>query len=210
MRAGVGLQALALLAYAVLPAALGIAARAVFPALANHEMALPSVLRELLPPWLGALLLAAVFSAEISSADAVLFMLSTSLARDVYQSFLNPGADDAALLRATRRVALAAGAAGTLAAMALPTVIAALTIFYGLLAVMLLVPLLAGLYSTRGTGGAALLAMAISLLVAAVAHAATAGRGWGILTPAAAGILAGAAVMAVSMAFAGTRRESHV
>ena len=37
-----------------------------------------------LPPAVGALALAAVFSAEISTADAVLFMLATSGSRDLY------------------------------------------------------------------------------------------------------------------------------
>ena len=43
------------------------------------DLALPTVLVHDLPPAVGSLALAAVFSAEVSSADAVLFMLSTSL-----------------------------------------------------------------------------------------------------------------------------------
>ena len=57
--------------YAVLPALLGMIARQAFPHLDNPELALPMVLRELLPWWLGALLLGAVFSAELSAGDAV-------------------------------------------------------------------------------------------------------------------------------------------
>ena len=36
--------------------------------------------------------LAAVFSAEVSAADAVLFMLTTSLSQDLYKRFINPAA----------------------------------------------------------------------------------------------------------------------
>ena len=52
-----------------------------------------------LPLWLGGLLLGAVFSAELSAADAVLFMLTTSLAKDLYQSYIRPDATDRQLLR---------------------------------------------------------------------------------------------------------------
>lgn len=198
IRGGVGVQAGALLAYAFLPAILGMVALAAFPSLDNPELALPTVLKHLLPWWLGALLLAAVFSAEVSAADAVLFMLSTSVARDFYQTLRNRPLDDAGLLRVTRRTSLVAGAAGTLAAILLPSVIDALTIFYGLLAVVLLVPLLAGLYWRRPTARAALLTMALSGAVTLAVHLATGGKGWSILTPFAIGILAGAVVMAVT------------
>ncbi len=55
-------------------------------ALANPELALPRLTTDVLPPWLGGLALAALFAAEISTADAVLFMLSTSLSRDLFQA----------------------------------------------------------------------------------------------------------------------------
>ena len=71
---------------------MGLIARARFPALANQELALPMLLMHGVPPIVGSLGLAAVFSAEISAADAVLFMLTTSLARDFYGRFVNPGA----------------------------------------------------------------------------------------------------------------------
>ena len=46
------------------------------------------VLMHGVPPLVGALGLAAVFSAEISAADAVLFMLTTSLSQDLYKRFV--------------------------------------------------------------------------------------------------------------------------
>ena len=44
----------------------------------------------MVPPWLGVWALAAIFSAELSATDAILFMLSTSLAVDLYKTFLRP------------------------------------------------------------------------------------------------------------------------
>ena len=75
-------------------------------------MALPAILTQSVPLGVGALALAAVFSAEISSADAVLFMLATSGARDFYRGFLKPTATDAEVLRAARILAVVGGLVG--------------------------------------------------------------------------------------------------
>ena len=77
VRTGVGLQGAALLGFAFLPVLLGMIARVHFPDLDDPGLALIRLLGEAAPTWLGALMLAAVFSAEISSADAVLFMITT-------------------------------------------------------------------------------------------------------------------------------------
>src|SRR4029453_7290800 len=75
VRIGVGLNALGLFLFAGVPVLLGIVARNQFPALSDERQALPMLLVHTLPPLVGALGLAAVFSAEISAADAGLFML---------------------------------------------------------------------------------------------------------------------------------------
>ena len=76
-----------------------------------------------LPPAVGALGLAAVFSAEISAADAVLFMLTTSLSQDLYKRFVNPAAADARVLLVARLTAVVSGGAGVLLAIGLGSVI---------------------------------------------------------------------------------------
>ena len=93
--------------------------------------------------------LAAVFSAEVSTCDAILFMLATSLSQDLYRQFINPGADDRTILTVARLAAIAGGVLGVLLAIQLPTVLGALSIFYTLLGVSLFVPVMAGLYSRR-------------------------------------------------------------
>ena len=174
VRRAVGVQGLVLLGYSFLPVLLGIAARFRFPDLADTGLALPQLLAQALPPWLGGLLLAAIFSAEISSADAVLFMISTSVARDLGQTLLHRDMDDAALLRWSRATAVLAGAAGVALAIWLDSIIAALTLFYSLLTVTLFVPLIGGLYSSRPTASAALAAM-LTGIVGALAFNSPAG-----------------------------------
>lgn len=149
LRVGVGLQAIALLFFAFVPMLMGLIAHSFAPELANPDFAVPTVLTLGLPSVLGALGLAAVFSAEVSSADAVLFMLSTSLSKDIYKRYVRPEATDAELLRMARIAAVVGGIFGVLLTLLLETVLQSIMIFYAILSVSLFVPVVAGLYSRR-------------------------------------------------------------
>ncbi|MDA2928482.1 sodium:solute symporter family protein, partial [Acidobacteria bacterium AH-259-O06] len=206
VRIGVGANAGVLFIYAFFPVLLGMSAAAVFPNLGNPELALPYVMTELLPLWLGALLLAGVFSAEISSADAVLFMLSTSLSRDLYQTFIRPELDEQQLLRISRYTSAVAGVLAVALAIVLPSVISALTIFYSLISVTFFAPVVFGLYSC-GPGGSCLAVIIISVIATAVVHVITAGSGIWIFSPTALGILLSLLLMSLGMAW--SRSTAH-
>jgi SSS family solute:Na+ symporter len=195
-RAGLA-NAAALAVFAFVPALLGMAVRARLPGLDNPELALPVLTADLLPPWLGALALAALFAAEISTADAVLFMLSTSLAKDLYKAFLHPDADDARLLRVGRLTTVVAGAIGVGLAIALPSVVDALKLFYAVMTVALFVPLVGGLVSARAGAGAARASIAAAIVVTLALRIALSGPETAWL-PYAAGIAAAAAVFAIA------------
>ncbi len=205
-RRGVGINAAGLLIFAIVPALLGIFARLYFPALANSELALPTLLTNTLPFWLGGLLLAAIFAAELSAADAVLFMLTTSLSKDLYQAHLNPNANDAQLMRVARIVAIVCGLLGTVLAMGLETVYSALTIFYTLLTAALLLPIIVGLYSKRVTANAALASMIASVSVTFAIHYLSSNQGYWGVPPAIFGIVAGGVAMGVSALKTSDRR----
>lgn len=158
VRKGVALNAVALLAFAFIPVLFGMSARAAIPGLEPNAV-LPTVLMQLLPAWLGALALAAVFSTEVDTSDAILFMLSTSASQDLYKRFMNPGASDRQLLRVARLTAIGGGITGIVLSIFLQTVIGALVIFYSLLVVTLFVPIVGGLYMRRGGSVAALAAI---------------------------------------------------
>jgi SSS family solute:Na+ symporter len=149
VRVGIGSAGVAQLLFAFIPLALGIAARSLHPDLPNRDLVLPTLLAQSLPWFIGTIALAAVFSAEVSTCDAILFMLSTSLSQDLYKRFVNRRATDAQVLRMARAAAVLGGLAGMLLAMRLPNVIAALAIFYSLLGVSLFVPIVGGLYVRR-------------------------------------------------------------
>ncbi|MDQ2889600.1 MAG: sodium:solute symporter family protein [Gemmatimonadota bacterium] len=151
VRVGVGLTAAALIVYACVPVLLGMMARIQFPGLAEPELALPTLLMRGVPAFVGAFGLAAVFSAELSAADAVLFTLTTSLSQDLYKRFLKPQASDSEQLRVTRLTAVAGGAGGVGVALVAGGVVSALSVFYTIMGVSLFVPIVAGLYNERAT-----------------------------------------------------------
>jgi SSS family solute:Na+ symporter len=190
---GVSLNAIVLLGFAFVPPALGMIARTLHPDLGHHELALPTLLVQDLPPLVGSLGLAALFSAEVSTADAILFMLATSLSRDLYRGFIRPDASDAQVLRVARLAAVGGGTLGVLLAIVSPTIIGALSVFYSVLSVSLFVPVIVGLIDRR-LGTAEVLA-AIGAGVAALVAASILGSG--PLTPAMIGLIACTAAYAI-------------
>jgi SSS family solute:Na+ symporter len=159
VRVGVGINAAVLVAFAFVPVLLGMIGRVAVPGITDPNAVLPTVLTRLLPPWLGAIALSAVFSTEVDTCDAILFMISTSASKDLYKRFLRPDASDAKLLRVARLTAFAGGTIGVLLAIVLQTVIGALTIFYSLLVVTLFVPIVGGLYVPKARSREALAAI---------------------------------------------------
>lgn len=195
VRRGVSMNSLGQAIFAFVPAVLGLCAFAALPHLTNPELALPAAMKMLLPKWLGIWTLAAIFSAELSATDAILFMLSTSLAVDLYKTFLNPGVTQTKLLWVSRIASVAAGITGILLAAVLPSIIQAVSIFYGLIAVSLFVPVVAGLYSRRVLSAAALSSIFAALTATLITIRLTHGGGVGVLSPQAIGIATAALVM---------------
>jgi SSS family solute:Na+ symporter len=153
------LNAAALISFSFIPTLLGMAGRVAIPGITDANLVLPTVLLQLLPAWLGALALAAVFSTEVDTCDAVLFMLSTTLSQDVYRRHWNPRASDETLLRVARTAAILGGGLGVLLSIYLGTVTQALLLFYAILVCTLFVPIIAGLFTTSGGAPEALAAI---------------------------------------------------
>lgn len=209
-RTGIAWNGVALMIFACAPAAIGLAAHSLYPALTTADLALPTVLAGTLPPALGILALAAVFSAEVSSADAVLFMLATSASRDLYRGFVRPSATDAEVLRVARIAAVVGGICGVGVALIYGSVRAAVGVFYSILTVTLFVPILGALY-VRGTGAReGLGSILVGVPVLAVVHFLTGGRGYGIVSPVLAGVLASAAAFAAAHSFSPTAYAEQI
>jgi SSS family solute:Na+ symporter len=198
VRIGVLANAAVLFAFAFLPVLLGMIARALHPGLGNRELALPMLLVHDLPPLVGALALAALFSAEVSAADAALFALSTSISQDVYRRHVSPGATDARMLQVARLTTMASGMFAIGIALVSPSVTDTLAIFYSLMTVSLFVPVVAGISMRRVAVPEALAAIAAGVAAFAAVQLGHHGQPLAGLTPAMWGLLAsGAATAAV-------------
>ncbi len=194
VRRGLFGAGLAMLLFAAIPPILGLAAAALHPGLHRPDAALPTLLVLSLPVWLGCLGVAALFSAEVSSADAVLFMLSTSLGRDFYGRFWKPDASSKQVLRAARLAAVAGGVLGTVLAVFGQGVVESLTVFYSLLGVSLLAPVAAAVHRLPVRRAAVLPSAALGVLAYFVGEAA------GFLSPPLLGIaVSGVALLVGSL-----------
>jgi len=202
VRLGVGLNALCLMLYALVPVLLGMSALVLHPDLPKRELALPMLFMHDLPFWIGALGLAAVFSAEISAADAVLFMLATSLSQDLYKRFINPAATDRQVLAVARAASVSGAIAAVVVAFLSQTIVDALSVFYTLVGVSLFVPIVAGLYGRRPGALDALAAIAGGVVAVVAAQLWNGGKPIGLFTPAMFGLAAaGLAFALVSSMF---------
>lgn len=154
-----------MLLFSIIPVILGMAAYAIAPDLPQRDLALPYVMKECMPFWASALALAAIFSAEISAADAVLYMITTSFTKDLYKSFINPSVSDEKLIKGGRIVTVLAGIIGIGLAIVLPNVISALSIFYSLMSVSITAPLLFGLFTKKSSAASAIVAAVVGVIV---------------------------------------------
>jgi SSS family solute:Na+ symporter len=206
---GVLLNAGALLLFALVPTVIGMTARVTNPGIADQDAVLPTVFVQQLPLWLSALALSAVFSTEVDTCDAILFMLSTSMSQDIYKRHVNPAASDAQLLKVARASAVVGGTLGVVLSIYFTTVTQAVGMFYSVLAVTLFVPLLVGLYSRRGGSVEALAAVAAGIFTMLTVRFMLAGRYWW-LDPTLFGILAAAGAYFAVMAGRGIVRGPRV
>ena len=198
VRLGVGANALALMIFAFLPVFLGLAARGLFPGIEVRDEVLPTLLLHGLPVWLGALALAAVFSAEVGACEAILFMLSTSLSQDLYKRLVNPQARPDQVLRVARIAAFVGGSAGMLLAVFIvKEIIDALAVFYSIIGASLLVPVVGGLFVRRAVQRDALAAIAAGMTAYLVVRYGTQSTGW--LNPNLWGITASAIAFGLSV-----------
>ena len=153
----------------------------------------------MMPCGISALALAAIFAAEVSTCDTVLYMLATSLSKDLYQTFFRPDLDDEGLLKVSQKLTVVCGILGIFIAYYMANIITALAIFYSLMTVSLAAPFLFGLFdkkaSTKGAFASAILGVAVVLGLKLF----NGGKGIGILNATSLGILVAAVVMLLSL-----------
>ena len=157
IKIGTATNGIVQLLFAICPVFIGMAAFATFPGLSNADLALPTAMKEMMPFAVATLALAAIFAAEVSTADAVLYMISSSISNDLYKTFINPSISDGSLLKLSRVVTLLSGIIGVFLALYLESIISALTVFYSLMSVSLAAPLVFGLFTKKASNMGAMI-----------------------------------------------------
>ncbi|MCT8978777.1 sodium:solute symporter family protein [Clostridium sp. CX1] len=199
IRKGTTYNAIVQFVFAFIPAILGMCTFAMFPHLTQQDLALPTAMKELLPTWVSAIALAAVFAAEISTADTVLYMLTTSFTNDIYKTFFKPKTTDIELLKLSRYVTFICGVLGVGMSLLLPNIITALSIFYTLMSVSLTAPLLFGIFSNRPTAAAASVSAILGVAVTIILTFGIKVKLFGILNAQTTGMIVSLIIMAIMM-----------
>ena len=129
-----------------------IAAAAILPGLEDPEQAYVAVAVHLLPAGLLGLMIAAMFSATMSSLNSEFNIMSAVLTNDIYKRLINPGATEKQLIRVARINIILVGSiviVGSLFIGKLGGAFEANKILTGLFAIPLAIPLVLGLLFKR-------------------------------------------------------------
>jgi len=126
---------------------IGMGASALFPQIAP-EQAFPAVINGVLPPVVGAIVLAALLSAVMSSADTCLMTASTILSVDIMGRF-KPSLKQEQIISISRWGIVGLGLLSLLLALMLKGVISALLFAYTIYTSGLILPVIAGFYKDK-------------------------------------------------------------
>jgi SSS family solute:Na+ symporter len=137
---------------------LGMCARVVFPE-AESEMALPMLIRDVLPIGVTGIVIAAYFSAIMSTADSCLMASSGNFMNDIVERYFLRGLSDRKSIRYSMVATLVVGVAAVLMAAQFTTVLDAILYAYAFMVSGLFIPTLGAYFWKRGSSAGALAGM---------------------------------------------------
>ncbi len=137
---------------------LGLMARVAFPA-AEAEMAMPMLLKSALPIGVTGIVLAAYFSAIMSTADSCLIASSANWVHDLFQSMRKTSFTPKTNMRLSQLTTMIVGLVALLLAGVFPTVLEIILHTYAFMVSGLLVPTIAGYFWKKSHPKAALISM---------------------------------------------------
>jgi len=126
-----------------------------YPALDNPDNFFPRLAVDLLPAWLGGILLSAVAAGIMSSADTNLVTCGSIVVTDFYQQSKNATTSQKKLINLSRLVIIAIAILSIIMAFIFPTVVDLMLYYNSMMASVAIVPITFGLFWKRATGQAA-------------------------------------------------------
>lgn len=125
-------------------------ARLHFPEI-DPELALPRTILRLNNPYVGGLIIAALMSAVMSSADSILNSATAIFVKDFYEQYLTRASETDPGVRLARWSSASLGLLGILLALVLPNVIDLLLLTYNLWAPGIILPVIVGIFMREQT-----------------------------------------------------------
>ncbi|GAA1197541.1 sodium/proline symporter [Prauserella alba] len=138
----------------------GMVMRVLYPNLSIADAASTVLSSEVLPPFVGALLLTAVVMAVLSTVDSVLLVAGPAISHDIYTALIRPGTSERERTRINRWATLVIGALPVLLTLQELDIVQFVVLSYAaLLGSTVTAPILLGLYWRRATRAGAVCAM---------------------------------------------------
>jgi len=137
---------------------LGMAARIFFPD-ADPEMAMPMLLRDVLPVGITGILIASYFSAIMSTADSCLIASSGNFVNDIIERFILKNKSDSYIMRLSQVVTLVIGVLTLVIASSFETVLELILHAYAFMVAGLFVPTLGAYFWEKSHPSAAMAGM---------------------------------------------------
>ncbi len=152
------------------PAIVGIGAKACFPELTDGSLAVPNLVKEIFPIGVGAIILAALLAAIMSTADSLLTAGTAHVIKDFWIEIIYPGReiDEKKMLILSRISTFALGLIALVIALSIPVIIDALIYSYTMYTAGVFIPVIGGVLWKGATRAGALSALISGALLSIV------------------------------------------
>ncbi|WP_102694299.1 sodium/pantothenate symporter [Rummeliibacillus pycnus] len=142
----------------------GVLAHPVLPGIKIGDKVMPLLTLKVLPPFLAGIVLAAPMAAIMSTVNALLMLVSSTIVKDIYLNFIKPKASDSEIKKISFLVTALIGIAVIFVALKPPTLLVWLNLFsFGGLESVFVWPVIFGLYWRKGNKYGAITSMIVGL-----------------------------------------------
>ncbi|MBM7587303.1 sodium/pantothenate symporter [Bacillus pakistanensis] len=145
--------------------ALGPVVKVLYPTIEVADLALPTMILDMMPGWLAGIILAAPLAAIMSTVDSMLLVTTSSIVKDLYLNYVNPKASQQRITKLSYFTTLIIGVGTVLLALTPPEYLQLIVVYaMGGLEATFFTPLLFGLYWKRANGWGAIISMYTGLI----------------------------------------------
>lgn len=134
-----------------LPSVIGVASRLFLPPDIDGDMIFSTVVKDLLPPYVGGLIYCALLAALVTGADSFILQGSSNLTHDLYRRLINPNATNKQIMFMSRITVLFVAVAAFIVAMYFSGILTIYQWVLRLTATTLVLPFLATMFVKRTT-----------------------------------------------------------